>query len=357
MMSTRTVALRVVFGAMLLACVNGEEHASSSPPSFEWPDPATNGTVLVNVTQDVVGYLRNHPDYFSNGELVLSFSVPIGPDPAAPQRRERQLRRPLGSGGLSDREAVPSFSVPIGADRAVPEQQYQQLRELLESKGLIVGTYISGTTTKQEAEETRWPYDAVPSERLSTSRRIVGFWPNDPHREIIDVADADTRHALQAEIRWQAHPAPVRFVDNAAAHSSAGGTQSWDAQCVHIREIREIADSLGCRVVFNIALHVGFLSDREAALLIQAVGPNGICLEDPWTPWVRRNEMESKKAEARYRQLLDAGMAVIMLPLNVPEDELERWVNSWNQPAYHLYFGGAFFKRPTHGIRTGPPPV
>ena len=321
-MSAHSVALRLMFGAVFVASIDAADHASSTRFAFEWPDPDTKGTVLVNVTEDIIPYLRNHPEWFFNGELVLTFSVPIGPD------------------------------------RAVPERQYQQLRELLKSKGLIVGTYISGTTVKPEAELTRWPYGIVPSEWLSGPHRFVGLWPNDSHRKIIDVADAATRRALQAGIRreWQAHPAPVRFVDNAAAHSSAGGTQSWDAQCAHIREIKEIGESLRCRVAFNIALHVGSLSDREASLLIQAVGPNCILLEDPWTPWVRRHELESKKAEARYRQLLDSGMAIIMLPLNVPEDALEQWVHSWSKPAYHIYFGGAFYKRPTHGVRIAPPP-
>ena len=320
--SARSVMLRLIFASVLVASINGAEQTSSSLSTFEWPDPETKGTVLVNVTEDVIPYLRNHPEWFFKGELVLSFTV------------------------------------PLGADRAVAKQQYQQHTELLKARGLVVGTYISGTTTTPEAQLARWPYETVPFERLPDSLRIVGSWSNDSHRKIIDVADAAARHALQAGIRreWQAHPALIRFVDNAAAHRSVGGTQPWDAQCAHIREIREIGESLHCRVVFNVGLHVGFLSDQEASLLIQAVGQNGILLEDPWTPWVRQNELESKKAAARYQQLLEAGMAIVMLPLNVPEDALERWADSWSKPGYHVYFGGAFYKKPTHGVQVAQPP-
>jgi hypothetical protein len=49
-------------------------------------------------------------------------------------------------------------------------------------------------------------------------------------------------------------------------------------------------------------------------------------------------------------------MAIVMLPLNVPEDALERWADSWSKPGYHVYFGGAFYKKPTHGVQVAQPP-
>lgn len=329
MISTRREVLRLMSGGPMLAStvasLNGANQATSILSRFAWPDPATKGTILVNVTQDIIHYMKSHPEWFLDGELILSYTV------------------------------------LLGSDRVAAARQYQENLEFFKSKGLVVGTYISGTTAKPEAEQTRWPYETVPTERLPQSHHITGFWPKDPHRRIIDVTDAPTRIALQAGIKreWQAHPAPLRFVDNVAAHKSAAGNgvAPWDVQCEYIRGLREIGEDLGSRMVFNMALHVGFLTDREAALLIQAVGQNGIALEDPWTPHVRRTPVETKNAVARYRQLLEAGMVIVMLPLNVPEDELERWVHSWNKPAYHLYFGGVFFKKPTHGVRLAPPPA
>ena len=292
-----------------------EAAPSSASGRFRWPDQEKNGLILVNTNQYIATYLRNHPDWFTEGELILDFSVA------------------RGSGDVA------------------AEGEYRAIRELLESKGLTVGTYTSGTTVRPAEELKSLPYETVPIEWMPTTFASIGAWPGQPRRKIIDVTDVPTRRALQNGIRrlWERYPAPMRFVDNAGAHSSVGGKQNWQATCANIYEIRRLGESLGCHLVFNVAVHVGSLSDDEAGQLIRAVGENGILVEVPWAPGVRASQALTAKAEARYRQLLDSGMTVIILFFEVPSDALLDWVATGRRPADHLYVGWPFWKKPWDG--------
>ena len=279
---------------------------------FEWPDAQKHATVLVNSNQDIATYVRNHPDWFHAGELALDLTVPNG-------------------------------------DRA--EQHREEITRQLHDKGMTAGTYTSGTTVEPLADVKLWPYDKVPTEWMPPDFKSVGAWPKEPSRKIIDVADAPTRHALQEGIQrlWRGSPAPIRFVDNAASHSSTGGTQPWSAYCANIREIRAIGESQGSRLVFNVSVHLGLLSDADAEALIGAVGRNnGILLEDPWGAGIRKSASLTKKQEARYRQLLSHGISIVMLPVNMPADALMDWVHKWQQPSDRLYLGWPFFKKPNY---------
>ena len=287
--------------------------AAQSADMPGWPDPQRNPIVLVNANHDIAAYLRNHPDWFSSGELVLDLAVPRQSDDSAARRESAQIR------------------------------------ESLQSKGLAAGTYTSGTTVEPLARIQQWPYDKVPTEWMLHGFAIAGSWPGDSDRKIIDVSDLPTRRALQAGIRrlWQQCDAPIRFVDNAASHSSTGGHQPWQDYCANIREIRLIAESLGCRAVFNVSVHPALLSDTEAKQLIAAVGRgNGILLEDPWSEATRKSPELTHEAQSRYRQLLGQGIAVIVLSTNVPTADLFAWVNSWRQPSDRIYLGWPFFRKP-----------
>ncbi len=291
----------------------------ASPQSaFEWPDAQKNGIVLVNTNQYIPTYIRNHPDWFTDGEPVLDLSVAIRPD----------------------------------GDQA--EWDRNQIRDLLRSKGMAAGTYTSGTTVVPLAEIKLWPYDKAPIEWMPKAFKDAGSWPNEPDRKVIDVTDAQTRRALQEAIRriWEKSPAPLRFVDNAASHSSTGGTQPWQAYCDNMREIRLLGERMGSRLVFNVALNLAMLSDVEASQLIEAVGRNnGILLEDPWSDATRKSPGLTSKAKARYRQLLDRQITIIMAPVSTPVDALLDWVATWRQPSDRLYLGWSFWKQPWDGKR------
>jgi hypothetical protein len=286
--------------------------SSASISSFQWPNANIYWRVLVNVNQ----YIEKYPkEWFSRDKVVTDLSV-VNVSPGA---------------------------MGLAADR------YRRVRDLLESHGMYVGTYISGTTVGPAADQTVYPAGSVPIEHMPPSARYVGSWPGQPGRRIIDVESDVTRQALQAGIRqlWEATPAPLRFVDNAAAHSSTGGKQPWAGYCKNMEGIRQVAESLGSRVIFNISMHPGMLTDDEALQLTQAVGAgNGIALETPWSPAIRQNTEATAKAEMRYRQLLDSGLTVIMIPTDVAEDQLAAWVNTWRKSTDHIYFSGIFWKPP-----------
>jgi len=295
----------LIVGVVFLGCF------AKNPP-FEWPDSSKHWRVLVNVNQ----YIESRPrEWFSQDRLVTDLTV-VNVTP--------------GTEGLA-------------------VERYKRVRNLLQSRGMYVGTYVSGTTIGPEADQTVYPPSAVTLERMPDSAHYVGSWPGQPDRRIIDVADAPTRQALQAGIKqlWERVPAPIRFVDNAAAHQSTGGKQPWTAYCKNMEEIRKMAESLGSRVIFNISMHTGVLSDEETRQLIQAVGrDNGIALEMPWAPAIRRSKEATAIAKMRYRELLDNGLVVIMIPFETPAEQLAAWVRTWRKSTDHIYLSGIFWKPP-----------
>lgn len=292
--------------------------STAGKDAFEWPDPQQSGIVLVNVNHDIANYVRNHSDWFQSGELVLDLSVPNQPDLNAAERERAGIQQLLGA------------------------------------KGMTAGTYTSGTTVEPLASIKLWPYDRVPIEWMPKGFAAADSWPGDPERKIVDVTDRRTRRALQDGIRrlWQQCDAPIRFVDNAASHGSTGGKQPWEAYCANIHEIRLLGESLGSRMVFNVSVHMAMLSDVEAAQLIRAVGPGyGILLEDPWGEATRKSPELTRKAQARYRQFMEAGTAIVMLPVNIPVEALLDWVGTWRKPSDRLYAGWPFWKQPWDGRR------
>ena len=101
------------------------------------------------------------------------------------------------------------------------------------------------------------------------------------------------------------------------------------------------------RVIFNISVHVGQLSDQDFRLLTDAIAQGGLALEMPWHPNVRRDPEATARAQMRYRQLLDTGMAIVLIPVDgTPAETLAAWVNSWRKPTDHLYISTPFFKAP-----------
>jgi len=304
--------------ALVMAAV-GAAHSSSSP-AYHWHDSSQYSRVIVNATQGIETRPR---DWFTKDKLVTDF-------------------------------AITNLAV-IGQEKA--EQEYEATRQLLESYGLAVGTYVSGTSVVPQAKETQWPWPRVPIEWMPATARYSGTWPNTPYRKLIDVTDPATRQALHEGIKrlWEQHPAPVRFIDNAAFKPPMGGRQPWADYCTNIAEIRALGESMGSLQIFNIGAHVEDLSDDETRELIQAVGTGGILLEMPWPKDAAQHPAALARASQRYRQLLDTGMGVILDPPGgAPSQDLVNWVRSWRKPTDHIYFGGAFFKGPPDMNLFGP---
>lgn len=282
--------------------------------SFEWPDSSRYWRALVNVNQYIETTIKNHPQWFSQDKLVTDFKI---------------------------------LDVPPGGEGQAA-QEYKKLRHLLDGKGMYVGTYVSGTTVLPQSEQVFYPHGAVSVEQLPQNTRYKGSWPGHETRKVVDISDSASRHALEAGIKqlWESEPAPLRYVDNIPPHPSAGKEQPWSVSCAYMTELREMGESGGSRVIFNIAGHLGEMTDSETQALIQAVGQGGISLEMPWSPVIRRSPDATARAQKRYRQLLDSGMGIVLIPVNTPEDELTQWVGSWRKPSDHIYIALPFFKPP-----------
>lgn len=284
----------------------------AKPHVFQWPDSSHYWRMLTNVNQ----YIENRPKFwFVQDKIVTDLQV---------------------------------LNVPATGEGGAAEQ-FARVRKQLESRGMDVGTYISGTSVAPLAGENAYPPPRVPIEQMPATAKYAASWPGQPERKIIDVSDPETRHAFQSNIAkmWQAVPAPVRFVDNAGIHPGVQRAQSWEAYCTNIKEIRELAESQGSRSVFNIAIHVGLLTDDDAKEIINAIGrDNGIALEMPWHPNIQKSPQETAKAVARYRQLLDSGIVVIMIPVKIEPQTLANWFRTWRKPSDRLYISGIFWKPP-----------
>jgi hypothetical protein len=289
--------------------------AKSAP--FQWPDSSTYWRALVNVNQYIQKYMQMHPQWFEHDKLVTDLAV----------------------------QDVQNH------DQAV--HTYQGVRALLESHGMYVGTYTSGTAVRARTANTNYPPRNVSTEDMPASTKYAGTWPGHPELQFLDLSDANTRRAFHENLRkiWQDTPAPIRFVDNAAIHSSAGKGQAWEAYMKNIEEIRQLGDSMGSHVIVNISMHAGMLSDQELAQLLHAIGTgNGICVEMPWARSIRENPSATQRQQQRYRQLLDSGLAIVMIPVAIPQDQLASWLRSWKKIADHLYLATPFFKEPDMSI-------
>jgi hypothetical protein len=306
----RNALKSTAFSAVILLAVVSVSRAANHG-TFQWPDSSHYWRILVNVNQ----YIESRPkSWYAQDKVVTDLTII---------------------------DVLPT-------DRDTKEH-YEKVRKLLESRGIYVGTYISGTTVEPQAVQNSFPPVAVAVEQMPPNARYVGSWPAHPERKIIDVTDPDTRRAFQAGIAqsWQSVPAPLRFVDNAAIHPAVERTQPWEAYCDNIEEIRKIAESQNSRVIFNISMHVGLMSDEETRRLIEAIGPdNGVALEMPWHPTIQKSKEATAKAVARYRQLLDNGLVVIMIPVNIQPNVLSDWIRTWRKPSDHLYISGIFWKQP-----------
>src|SRR5437764_173985 len=86
--------------------------------------------------------------------------------------------------------------------------------------------------------------------------------------------------------------------DNQPKHPKMPGPP-WPLTCQYMSELGQIGSSVGSRLIFNIAMHVGQMSDDETRELINAVGQNGIALEMPWSDAIRTSSEATKRAQKR----------------------------------------------------------
>lgn len=276
-----------------------------------WPESRDYWRALVNVNQ----FIDSRPsDWFARDRLITDLSV---------------------------------IQVKPGGMQAA-QAQFRSLKSEWQGRGMIVGTYISGRRVVPATDIVQYPPSEVTIEQMPQSAKYITNGQGDARRRIIDLSDPATRHAFQAQVRaiWESEPARLRFVDDAAVHSSAGKEQAWSAYCDNMRELRVIAHEQGSRVIFDIAAHIGRLSNQELQQLIAAVGSDGISLEMPFHVAIASDPRETEAARRAYRRLLDSGVAVILIPTDGRDHVLAEWVRTWRRSSDHLYISEPFWKPP-----------
>ena len=139
--------------------------------------------------------------------------------------------------------------------------------------GIITGNYISGSNVIAIENQRQYPYQAVQRGQMPPTAKYCGTWPGQSWRSFICVTDAATRKVFHDQIRmqWESIPAPLHLVDNAASYEGGPlGVQPWADQCANMKEINAVAQSLGQKVVFNVAWVPHQISAMDMATLVDA---------------------------------------------------------------------------------------
>jgi hypothetical protein len=299
--------------------------SADSPNLPTWPNADAYWGALVNVNQYITTYLRTHPNYFSNVKLATDLEI-----------------------------VQVDYKSPSSVTAA--QNAYSNTYSAMTRAGIMGGTYISGTNVMPKAYESQYPYSIVPKENMPTGAQYCGVWPGQTWRQFVCNSDTATMDAFHANItdQWRQFPAPIHFVDNAASQEGGHGGQSWSSQCENMKAINQIAKSLGSRAIFNISMVPGELSDADMSLLMNALQGAGVAIEQPWQVQVRSNPTLTANAVRQYRQLLDSGIAVVMIETNgagqATLEQLKSWVLTWRKPGDALYLSQAFWQDPDPAV-------
>lgn len=311
----RTRIAGIEFVSVVLAIIFFSTSAASTGV-FQWPDPHLHSRIILTGDQTLMEAMVQYPNYFNRDVLIAGFNIK---------------------------------DVPYGESDGA-KNKFITIRQRLLSKGITFGTYVSGTTVIHELSLRHFPADAVSIEDLSVKTRYKGTWIRDPGQAVIDLSDKQSRMDLEHEIRilWLHAFVPVHFVDNAAVHPRVAPMQHWEDYCTHMRQLRIISESLKANIIFSIFMRSWELNDQETKQLIDAMGKeNAIALPLPWSKSIKDDPNANGWAIARYRQLLDAGIVLIMIPSDdAPIRALMKWVSTWRRPTDKIYYSTSYWGEP-----------
>src|SRR6185437_2605818 len=109
----------------------------------------------------------------------------------------------------------------------------------------------------------------------------------------------------------------------------------------NLAAINSIANSQGARAVFNISMQPGLIAPSDLTLLISSIPGAGVALEQPWDTNVQTNPTDTALAVTQYRQMLDAGLAVVMVQISggssATNAQLKTWTATWRHAGDPLY--------------------
>jgi hypothetical protein len=311
----RKQIVRKILLLLALAATFGASAASAI--TFPWPNPQLHHRIILYADQTLGSEMSEHPEWFDKDFLVAGFYI---------------------------KDVVYGKS-----DDAI--HKYASLRQKIFDKNKwYAGTYISGTTVVRELSLSKYPVNAVSMEDLSIKTHYLGTWLREPDQTVVDLSDVHSRRDLQNFIRllWLHVMTPIRFIDNAAVHPGVAKMQPWSVYCQNMQELRNIAQGLKASTIFNIFVRPWEMSNQDMKQLVEAVGAgNAVSLPLPWSLSIKDDKNANAWAIYRYRQLLDNGIVVIVIPsVEAPEEKLIAWVSSWRRPNDHIYFATPTWKAP-----------
>jgi RTX calcium-binding nonapeptide repeat (4 copies) len=199
--------------------------------------------------------------------------------------------------------------------------------------GQIVGTYHSGLHASTKDSEDRYPRRALPAEWFLPSERLL----LDGDSYIVDHRIPAARQKLIRGIVYDvvATGQPLVFLDN-FVHPSTGLPFSWAETTSFLRELVGELHFRGVRVIVNVAWNIGRATDADLAQFL-ATGVDGVALEMPFNANVRNDPVLVARSLVVYRQLLNAGRTVVLVPIEYTTLEgMER--NSQFLAAYAMMF-------------------
>jgi len=285
---------------------------------FAWQNPATHPRVIVNADQGLLDALTQHPGWFNDDFLVASFVID---------------------------------DVPYGAGDGAANF-YGRIRKILWRRNINFGTYVSGTTAIPDLQLTVFPPNAVSIEDMSIKTKYLGNWLRDTRQQVVDLRDLESLKNLEYGIAalWRQQPGQVRFIDNAAIHPQVYRMLPWLSYCINMALLRTYNESKGVVSIFNVFVRPWELTEEETNQLIAAVAgndQNALSFPIPWMRQLKDDKARTAWAIYRYRQLLDHGIVIILIPsADADSYELTGWLATWRRPFDRVYIAAPYSEPP-----------
>lgn len=225
----------------------------------------------------------------------------------------------VGSADLSA-PLVLSYTVP----RASGDAPYRQLRGSFDPDALV-GTYIKSTWPRPLDVLARYPFECLPSETFYPHELL----PADASGATfyrLDNATRRTYFATRLVTEAREREAELLILDG-GAHPMSGAAWAkaigWPTVCQYYRQVRDGCAAHGIDLIVNFALSDWLLTPGDCDLLTQCT--HAVALEYPLNvPYCRnpadpiRSVQRFRDGLARWRQILDAGVGLVLTPTAPP---------------------------------------
>jgi hypothetical protein len=169
-----------------------------------------------------------------------------------------------------------------------------------------------------------------------------------PGLEMVDYRQVVASNKLVADLvsGVAATGMQLAYLDEVSSNELNPNLPPWATTMSVLKRMVDGLHNRGVRVIANTAWHIGTTSQANVDLLL-GTGVDGISLEEGFPASVRQNSAAIQTAVGQYRQLLDAGQAVIFIPdpNNYAADStvLAAWGMMFRQPGDRLFIDEPFY--------------